>query len=152
MDLPIYVMMGLLASGYALNQSGKQARKTPPLDPKKRSDQHENKKAGGNNIFDSGYFNKVREIEDELVIKNFEKSFDPINTNIIPHFFGNLTESNVKKTKNPLYDRNLFMREVARIIRTCTQRFDGCQSRRFNGNRWLARRSSSWSLCGYNFE
>jgi hypothetical protein len=70
MDLPIYVMMGLLASGYALNQSGKQARKTPPLDPKKRSDQHENKKAGGNNIFDSGYFNKVREIEDELVIKN----------------------------------------------------------------------------------
>ncbi len=115
MDLPIYLTLGLLAGGYMLNDE-KQPRPAPKLDPKVRLDQHENKKSGNHNIYDSSYFNKVREIEDEKVIKNFEKSYDPINTNVIPFYFNSLNETNVKRIKNINYDTTLFQKELARVM------------------------------------
>src|SRR5580692_3767045 len=116
MDLPVYVILGLVASGYLLNQNGKQARNTPPVSNKKREEQNENKKSGNHNIYDSAYFQKVREIEDEKVIPNFEKGFDPFNTNVIPHYFNTLNETNVKRVKNPMYDQNLFRKEMAKVL------------------------------------
>mgnify|MGYP000959748376 CR=1 FL=1 len=118
MDIPIYVGLGLLASGYILNKDGKQSRKKMTVEKKKLDDELENKKSGGNNIYDSGYFNRVREIEDEKVITNFEKSFDPINTNIIPQFFNTLNESQSQHVSNPKYDKNLFKKELAKIMKT----------------------------------
>jgi hypothetical protein len=118
MDIPIYVGLGLLASGYIFNKDGKQARQKPKVDVKHQNDLLENKKAGGHHIYDTGYFNKVREIEDEKVIANFEKSFDPINTNVIPFFFNTLNETQVKRVKNPRHDRNLFQKEMAKIMKT----------------------------------
>lgn len=118
MDIPIYVGAGLLLSGYLLNREGKQARAKPKVDTKKKEDLLENKKAGGHNIYDSGYFQKVREIEDERVIANFEKGFDPINTNIIPHYFNTLNETQTKRVRNPKYDKNVFRKELAKIMKT----------------------------------
>lgn len=118
MDIPIYIGLGLFAGGYFLNQQGKQARRKQVIDTKKQDDQLENKKSGGNNIYDTGYFQKVRDIEDEKVITNFERSFDPINTNIIPHFFNTLNETQVKRVKNPKYDKNLFHKEVTKVMKT----------------------------------
>jgi hypothetical protein len=118
MDIPIYIGLGLVASGYFLNKDGKQERKKNQIATKKKNEQLDNKKSGGNNIYDSGYFQKVREIEDEKVITNFEKSFDPINTNIIPHFFNTLNETHIKRVKNPKYDKNLFKTELTKVMRT----------------------------------
>jgi len=118
MDIPIYIGLGLVASGYFLNKEGKQARRKPVIDTQKKDDQIANKKSGGNNIYDSGYFQKVREIEDERVITNFEKSFDPINTNIIPHFFNTLSETQLKRVNNPKYDKNLFKKELTKVMKT----------------------------------
>lgn len=118
MDIPIYVGVGLLLSGYLLNREGKQTRAKPKINTKKKEDLLENKKAGGHNIYDSGYFQKVREIEDERVIANFEKGFDPINTNIIPHYFNTLNETQTKRVRNPKYDKNVFRKELAKIMKT----------------------------------
>jgi len=117
MDIPIYLGLGLLASGYALNRGGKQARSKPKLDKKKKDAELENKKAGGRNVYEAGYFQKVREIEDDRVIANFEKSFDPINTNVIPHYFNTLNETQVKRVKNPKYDKNVFNKELSKIMK-----------------------------------
>ena len=73
MDIPVYVGLGLLAGGYFLNKDGKQARAKPRGDPKQQENDLENKKAGGHHIYDSGYFQKVREIEDDKVIVNLKK-------------------------------------------------------------------------------
>jgi len=116
MDIPVYLGLGLLASGYLLNREGKQARTQLKPSTRKRDDELENKKAGGNNIYDSGYFQKVREIEDDHVIPNFEKSFDPINTNVIPHYFNTLSETQTKRVANPKYNKNVFNKELAKVM------------------------------------
>jgi len=113
MELPLYIVAGLIATGMALNRDGKQERKMDVVDSQIKTDD----KTGGNNIYDNSYFQKVREIEDKKVIANFERSFDPINTNIIPHYFNNLNETNIKKIRNPLYDKNLFHRELSRVMK-----------------------------------
>ena len=118
MDLPIYVGLAMMAGGYLLNKDGKQARGKPPKSTKQEQDLLENKKGGGNNVYDMGYFQKVREIEDDNVIPNFEKSFDPINTNIIPRFFNTLNETQVRRVKNPNYDKDLFHKELSKIMAT----------------------------------
>lgn len=118
MDLAIVAGLGLSAVGYFLNKDGKQARTKEELDEHQKDAQLENKKGGGNNVYDMGYFQKVKEIEDDHVIPNFEKSFDPINTNIIPRFFNTLNETQVKRVKNPNYDKDLFHKELSKIMKT----------------------------------
>lgn len=115
-DIPIYVGLGLIASGYFLNKKGKQARHQPKITEKTQDEILENKKSGNNNIYDSGYFQKVREIEDEHVIPTFEKSFDPINTNVIPYFFNSLNETQIKRVRNPRHDPNLFQKELTKVM------------------------------------
>ncbi|MEO0236705.1 MAG: hypothetical protein ABIN35_00535 [candidate division WOR-3 bacterium] len=115
MDIPLYLGIGLLISGYLLNKNGKQPRKTLQESQTIIDKNLETGKAGGQNIYDNACYQKIREIEDEKVISNFEKSFDPINTNIIPRFFNNLSETQSRRIKNPSYDRNLIYKELSRI-------------------------------------
>jgi hypothetical protein len=107
MDIPVYVILGLIAGGYALNDK-RQARPTPMIDESKRSQLNENKRSGAPNIYSSSYFDKVKEIEEEAAIRNYEASFDPINTNIIPYYFNNLNENPLVRVKNPGFDAKLF--------------------------------------------
>lgn len=118
MDLAIVAGLGLTTVGYFLNKDGKQARNKEELNERQKDAQLENKKGGANNVYDMGYFQKVKEIEDEHVIPNFEKSFDPINTNIIPRFFNTLNETQVKRVKNPNYEKDLFHKELEKIMKT----------------------------------
>jgi hypothetical protein len=118
MDIPIYVGVGLLVGGYFLNKDGKQARDKIPIESKTQEELLEIKKAGGHNIYDNGYFQKVRKIEDEKVVASFEKGFDPINTNVIPYYFNTINETQIKRVKNPHYDRNLFNKELTKIMKT----------------------------------
>jgi hypothetical protein len=121
MDIPLYITLGLLAGGYALNKEGKQSRKISNdkfINGKNTNGNIsvENVRSGNNNVYDMGYYKKVKEIEEEKVIKNFEKSFNPIATNIIPYFFNTLNESNVKRTKNSKYNKNIFIKELSNAL------------------------------------
>lgn len=115
MDIPVYILGALALVGYNLNRSGKQSRPTENINPDLEDERHENKKAGGANIYNSGYFKKVREIEDEKVINNFEKSFDPLNTNVIPYFFNNLSDTNIQTIPNPKYDSSVLNEQVSKF-------------------------------------
>jgi len=75
-------------------------------------------KSGGNNIFDNNYYHKVKQMESEAVINNVEKSFDPQNTNIIPLYYGNISETNANRSLNPYFKKELVQREISKFIKS----------------------------------
>ena len=91
MDIPIYLAIGLLASGCVLNQNG---RKVPANKPaiKKINDTYEQIGCG-------------------------PQTSSPIkhNINIVPFYFHANNETNIKRIKNPNYDSNLLKMQIENL-------------------------------------
>lgn len=105
--IPAYLIGGVLAIGKLLNNN-KQSRTIQYKDDKLLETMNETDRSADPNLLENSYYNKSHQIETEHVSANFEKSFDPVNTNIIPMFYNTLgSSSTITYTKNPNYDPNV---------------------------------------------
>lgn len=131
---------GLLYSGYKLNEAGKQSRPTRNIDLNLEDKRHENKKSGGANIYTAGYFKKVNEIQNEKVINYFEKSFDPVQTNILPTYFNTLQETDLQIIPNPQFDPSSVQEQASKF---------GAKELTGNLNQWEPR-ANDMTLLNYD--
>lgn len=104
MEVPVYLFLGLLGSG--LYMKNKQSSN-------EKFENNENnhtlvKQSGGKNIYESTEYDNVKRTEFEAVNNNWQKSFDTINSNIVPFYFNTLKEDDKRKRiVNPNYDPSL---------------------------------------------
>lgn len=104
MEVPVYLFLGLLGTG--LYMKNKQ-----PASERFENDSNGHtlvKQSGGKNIYESTEYNNVTRTEFEAVNNNWQKSYDTINTNIVPFYFNTLKEDDKqKRIVNPNYDPKL---------------------------------------------
>lgn len=100
MDLSLLLLSGLVAAGYYANKDGKIIDEPP-----KRTKIDENEKPSGENIYNSYHWMNTRDTEQRMVNDSWEKSLDPINTNIIPWYYNQLPHVGIT-------DQNVFKQEL----------------------------------------
>ena len=93
MATPVYLIGGLVGLGWFLNKDG---RKERVKISRKRVSKHDMPNQA--EIYNSNNFKKARAIEQRKANENWEKSKDPINTNIIPINF-NQRDTPLMKTR-----------------------------------------------------
>ena len=86
MSIPFYLIGTLLAAGIYLNKKGKQPRNLE----KQRQFIEDEEKPSDKNIYHSERYYDVWNKEFELATKNWIKSRDPVNNNIIPRYYNEM--------------------------------------------------------------
>ena len=104
MEVPVYLFLGLLGTGLYMKNRQPTAE---------RFENNENghtlvKQSVGKNIYESKEYDNVTNTEFQTVNNNWQKSFDTINTNIVPFYFNTLKEDDKqKRIVNPKFDPKL---------------------------------------------
>lgn len=103
MEVPVYLFLGLLGTGLYMKN-----RQTTSEQFENNNGQTLVKHAVGKNIYESKEYDNVTRTEFQAVDNNWQKSFDTINTNIVPFYFNTLKEDDKKKRiVNPKFDPKL---------------------------------------------
>ena len=103
MEVPVYLFLGLLGTGLYMKN-----RQTTSEQFENKNCQTLVKHAVGKNIYESKEYDNVTQTEFQAVDNNWQKSFDTINTNIVPFYFNTLKEDDKKKRiVNPKFDPKL---------------------------------------------
>ena len=111
MDLPIYLAVGLLASGYILNSNGRPVTSNSIINTNKKK-QIQNQ-SGGSLISSPTNSNAIHPSNSNS--DSLSRKSDMIG-NIVPFYFNTLNETNLKRVKNPNYDSNELKKELVNLF------------------------------------
>jgi len=104
MEVPVYLFLGLLGTGLYMKNRQSHSENF------ENNDINHNlvKQSGGKNIYESKEYDNVINTEFQAVNNNWQKSFDTINSNVVPFYFNTLKEDDKqKRIVNPNFDPKL---------------------------------------------
>ena len=112
MDVPLYLLFGLVTGGYLLrNKKRRGPGNTIGRGEAFRVEPH--RLPSGENILGSTHYEKSKRLEEEAASVKFQQAYSG-EGRVIPYFFGWLEDSSIKRQANPDYDPNILRREIAR--------------------------------------